>query len=32
MANSTGEKEPIDPDKNGFIGRLFSFLLVMFLP
>ena len=26
-----GRKNPIDPDKNGIIGRLFSFLLVMFL-
>ncbi len=26
-----GRKNPIDPDKNGFIGRLFSFLLVLFL-
>ena len=30
MANSTRQKN-VDPDKNGFIGRLFSFLLVMFL-
>ena len=26
-----GRKNPIDPDKNGFIGRIFSFLLVLFL-
>ena len=26
-----GLKNPIDPDKNGVIGRLFSFLLVLFL-
>ncbi|DAC20841.1 MAG TPA: tetratricopeptide repeat protein [Candidatus Poseidoniales archaeon] len=26
-----GRKNPIDPDKNGVIGRLFSFLLVLFL-
>lgn len=26
-----GRKNPIDPEKNGFIGRLFSFILVMFL-
>lgn len=26
-----GRKNPIDPDKNGLIGRVFSFLLVLFL-
>ena len=26
-----GRKNPIDPEKNGFIGRLFSFVLVLFL-
>jgi tetratricopeptide (TPR) repeat protein len=26
-----GRKNPIDPDKNGLVGRLFSFLLVLFL-
>ena len=26
-----GRKNPIDPDKNGFLGRLFSLLLVLFL-
>jgi len=26
-----GRQNPIDPEKNGFIGRLFSFLLVLFL-
>lgn len=26
-----GKPNPIDPDKNGFVGRLFSFLLVLFL-
>ena len=26
-----GRKNPIDPEKNGIIGRLFSFLLVLFL-
>jgi len=26
-----GRKNPIDPDKNGFLGRIFSFLLVLFL-
>ena len=31
VANCTWTKNPIDPDKNGFIGRLFSFLLVLFL-
>ena len=26
-----GKANPIDPDKNGFLGRLFSFILVIFL-
>lgn len=26
-----GRVNPIDPDKNGFVGRLFSFILVLFL-
>jgi hypothetical protein len=28
---SRGRANPIDPEKNGFLGRLFSFILVMFL-
>ena len=31
MANDAGRVNPIDPDKNGFVGRLFSFILVLFL-
>ena len=31
MADHPGQKEPHDPDKNGFIGRIFSFLLLFLL-